>query len=183
MSAEEPSHDTSNSPKAQLDAMIPQVYGELHRLAFAYLRSERPGHTLQPTALINEVYLRLTTQHSVDFHNRAHLIGVAAQMMRRILCNYEEQRRADKRGGDATLVYLEDAPEIPSAHTIVFSELDHALNRFAEIDPRQAKVMELRIFGGLNVDETAEFLEISPATVHRDWATGKLWLAQQLRPA
>ena len=159
--------------RAQLDAVIPQVYGELHRLAFAYLRNERDGHTLQPTALVNEVYMRLATQHSVDFRNRAHLIGVAAQLMRRILCNYEEQRRADKRGGNATLVCLEDAPEIPSAQTIVFSELDDALNRFTEIDPRQSKVMELRIFGGLSVEETAEFLGISPATVHRDWATGK----------
>ena len=166
--------------KLSLDEVMPQVYDELHRLASVYMHRERQGHTLQPTALVNETYLRLIGQHSVDFQNRSHLLGVAAQMMRRILRTHEEKRGTDKRGGDVTVICLSDSPDIAVAPALVFSEVDDVLNRLAVLNERQAKVAELRIFGGLTVEETAEFLHISVATVHRDWASGKLWLAREL---
>ena len=165
--------------RATLNDLMPQLYAELHRIAAAYMRRERGGHTLQPTALVNEAYLRLLSQHSVEFSNRSQVLGVAAQMMRRILCTHAEKRRADKRGGEFTIVSLDDSPE-PSAHALVFSDVDEALNRLAAMDQRQATVAELRIIGGLTVEETAEYLKISVATVHRDWASGRLWLAREL---
>lgn len=168
--------------KLSLDSVMPQVYDELHRLAASYMRRERDGHTLQPTALVNEAYMRLIGQHSVDFTNRAHLLGVAAQMMRRILMTHEEKRRTDKRGGEFTIICLADSPEPASpSQTLVFTEIDDVLNRLALLDERQAKVAELRIFGGLTAEETADFLKVSVATVHRDWASGKLWLMRELR--
>ena len=167
--------------KLSLDDVMPQVYDELHRLAASYMRNERNGHTLQPTALINETYLRLITQHSVDFGNRSHVIGVAAQMMRRILRTHDEKRIAGKRGGGATMICLADTPEPSIAPVLGFNDLDEALNRLGELDPRQAAVAELRIFGGLTAEEIADFLKVSVATAHRDWASGRLWLTQQLR--
>lgn len=169
--------------RTSLDAVMPQIYDELHRLAASYMSCERSEHTLQPTALVNEIYLQLLKQHSVDFNNRSQVVGVAAQMMRRVLRKHEETRRAAKRGGDATLICLSDAPEPASPPAVEFGEVDLALDRLAKLDERQAKVVELRIFGGLTVEETAEFLSISPATVHRDWATGKIWLISELRRA
>jgi RNA polymerase sigma factor (TIGR02999 family) len=145
------------------------------------MRNERDGHTLQPTALVNEAYLRLLAQHSVDFSNRAHLLGVAAQMMRRILRTHEEKRRANKRGGEVTILCLADTPEPAGAAPIAFSDVDEVLDRLAALDARQAQVAELRIFGGLTLEETAEFLAVSTATVHRDWVSGRLWLARELR--
>ncbi len=167
--------------KLSLDDVMPQVYDELHRLAASYMRNERDGHTLQPTALINETYLRLISQHSVDFNNRSHVIGVAAQMMRRILRTHDEKRIAGKRGGGATMICLADSPEPSIAPVLGFSDLDEALNRLGELDARQATVAELRIFGGLTAEETADFLKISVVTAHRDWASGRLWLTQQLK--
>ena len=167
--------------KLLLDEVIPLVYDELRRLAAAYISRERAGHTLQPTALVNETYMRMISQHSVDFSNRAHLLGVAAQMMRRILRTYGETRNAEKRGGDITLIRLSDSPEPAAASDIAFSDIDEVLNRLTDLNERQSKVAELRIFGGLTPEETAEYLEISVATVHRDWASGKLWLARELR--
>jgi RNA polymerase sigma-70 factor (ECF subfamily) len=167
--------------KLVLDDILPQVYDELHRLAGSYMYQERGNHTLQPTALVNEAYLRLSSQHSVDFSNRAQVIGVAAQMMRRILRSYDDRRDAEKRGGDVTLVRLDDSPEPSAAPAVVFNEVDEVLNRLAEMNERTAKIVELRIFGGMTVEETAEFLEISVATVYRDWQTGKLWLAAELK--
>lgn len=169
--------------RTSLDAVMPQIYDELHRLAASYMSNERVGHTLQPTALVNEIYLQLLKQHSVDFTNRGQVVGVAAQMMRRVLRKHEETRRATKRGGDATRICLSDAPEPASPPAVEFGEVDLALDRLAKLDERQAKVVELRIFGGLTVEETAEFLSISAATVHRDWATGKIWLTSELRRA
>ncbi len=167
--------------KLSLDDVLPQVYDELHRLAGSYMYQERGNHTLQPTALVNEAYLRLSTQHSVDFTNRAQVIGVAAQMMRRILRSYDDRRDAEKRGGDVTLVRLDDSPEPSAAPAVIFNEVDEVLNRLAEMDERMAKIVELRIFGGMTVEETAEFLGISVATVYRDWQAGKLWLAAELK--
>ena len=163
--------------------MLPQVYGELHRLASVYMRSEREGHTLQPTALVNEAYLRLIGQYSVDFSNRAHLLGVAAQMMRRVLTDYARSRQRLKRGGGLTMISLEDSPEKAGAAPLAFSDVDEVLDRLAALDKRQAQVAELRIFGGLTLDETAEFLGVSTPTVHRDWVSGRLWLARELRPS
>jgi RNA polymerase sigma-70 factor (ECF subfamily) len=165
-----------------LDDMMPLVYEELHRLAASYMRREREGHTLQPTALVNEAYMRLVGQHSVNFANRAQLLGVAAQMMRRILATHGTKRGAEKRGGDVTRVWVTDLAEHGSAPAVVFGEIDEALDRLAALDARQAKVMELRIFGGLTAEETAEFLEVSVATVQRDWASGRIWLAKELEP-
>lgn len=169
-----------SADKSSLDESMPQVYEELHRLAVAYMRSERQGHTLQPTALVNEAYLRLLSQHSVDFNNRAQVLGVAAQMMRRILRKHAEKRSADKRGGNLTVVHLADSPEPAASPVLPFNEIDELLDRLALLDERQAKVVELRIFGGLTVDETSDFLKVSVATVHRDWATGKLWIASEM---
>ncbi len=156
------------------------VYAQLHHLAASYMRNEREGHTLQPTALVHETYLRLATQHSVDFSNRAQVLGVAAQMMRRILRTYGDHRAAVKRGGEITIVCLADAPEPAATSVLFFSEVDHVLDRLAELDERQARVAELRIFGGLTIEETAEFLHISVSSANRDWASGRLWLAGQL---
>lgn len=166
--------------KATLDRMMPQVYSELRRLAGYYLSHERPDHTLQPTALVNETYLRLTTQHSVDFNNRSQVLGVAAQMMRRILRTHDRDLSAGKRGGDSTTICLSDAPEPASAPDLLFSEVDEVLDRLAQLDQRQAKVAELRIFGGMTIEEISEFLNVSVATVNRDWASGRVWLASEL---
>jgi len=170
------------SKTISLNEAFPLVYGELYRLARGYMRREREGHTLQPTALINEAYLRLISQHSVDFGNHAQLLGIAAQMMRRILSTHEEKRRAGKRGQDFAIVRIGDATE-PAAPTVVlFSDVDDVLNRLAAMDERQAKIAELRIFGGLTADEIAECLHVSAATVNRDWASAKVWLARELKP-
>jgi RNA polymerase sigma factor (TIGR02999 family) len=164
-----------------LDDAMPLIYAELHRLAAGYMRREREGHTLQPTALVNETYLRLMDQHSVDFGNRAQVLGVAAQMMRRILQTHEESRKASKRGGEFTIVCLGDSPEPAAAVALAFCDVDDVLNRLAQLDARQSQVAELRLFGGLTLEETAEFLGVSVATAHRDWTSGRLWLARELR--
>ena len=168
--------------KSTLDEILPEVYADLHRLAAAYMSNERDGHTLQPTALVHEAYLRLIGQHSVDFRNRGHVLGVAAQMMRRILRTHDERRGTNKRGGDVTMVCLSDANE-PAAHPLIFSDVDEALRQLALLDERQATVVELRIFGGMSSEEIASFLNISVATAHRDWATGRLWMMQELTPS
>lgn len=164
--------------KSTLDDLLPQVYSDLHRLATAYMRQERDGHTLQPTALVHEAYLRLMGQHSVDFSNRNHILGIAAQMMRRILRTHDDGRNAQKRGGEVMMVALSEANE--PAQALIFSEVDEALHGLARLDERQANVVELRIFGGLSTEEIAKFLGISVATAHRDWATGRLWMMQAL---
>lgn len=164
---------------AALDALLPVVYGELRRLARRYLREERSGHTLQPTALVHEAYLRLIGQHSVDWENRAHFFAISAQMMRRILVNHAEARRADKRGGEAEHLTLGAADEVPAPQTDVLA-LDHALRALEKLDPRQARVVELRYFGGLDIPEVANALGVSAATVKREWTTAKLWLKREL---
>lgn len=163
-----------------LDGVMPEVYAELHRLAVSYMRGERGNHTLQPTALVSEAYLKLLGQHSVDFGNRAQVLGVAAQMMRRILRTHAEKRNADKRGGDATIIGLSDSPEPRAAECVPFNEVDELLDRLAALNERQAQVAECRIFGGLTLQETGEFLEISETTAHRDWVCGRLWLTREL---
>ncbi len=165
----------SDGKQDALDELMPVVYQELRKLARSYLRAERPEHTLQPTALVNEAYLRLVDQKNVRWENRRHFYGIAAQLMRRILVDHARKRQSEKRGGGEALIPFEEAKGVPvKARDLV--ALDDALKDFATIDPRSAKIVELRQFGGLSIDETADVLEISPATVKRDWTLAKAWL-------
>src|SRR5215831_7085684 len=161
--------------------LIPLVYGELRRLADSYMRRERTGHTLQTTALVHEAYLKLLGQRSVDWQNRAHFFGIAAQVMRRILIDHARGHVRDKRGGGREAVPLDEALVFSPERSADFLELDSALERLAELDPRQAKIVELRFFGGLTVEEAAEVLGISPKTVKRDWSVAKAWLHGELK--
>ncbi len=160
--------------------LIPLVYGELRRLAAHYMRQERPDHTLQPTALVHEAYLRLVEQKGVNYQNRAHFFGVAAQLMRRILVDHARNRQAAKRGGVQQRVELEDALLATTRKSTDLLALDEALGRLAERDPRQGRIVELRFFGGMTVEETAEILAISPKTVKRDWNVARAWLHAEI---
>jgi RNA polymerase sigma factor (TIGR02999 family) len=170
----------STHDKAALDALLPAVYGELHALAERYLRIERPDHTLQPTALVHEAYIRLSAQRHVDWCDRAQFFGVAAQMMRRILVNHAEARNSAKRGGKVTRVTLDESVSWSGEQALDLVELDESLTALAAFDPRQARVVELRFFAGLGIEETAEVLGISPATVKREWSVAKAWLRREL---
>jgi RNA polymerase sigma factor (TIGR02999 family) len=169
-----------NGDKAALDEMSGVLYQELRRLARYVLSSERPNHTLQPTGLVHEAYLRLVSQKDVDWRNRSHFLGIAASMMRRILINYAEARKAAKREGYADAIGLEDALGVFTNPRVDFLELNRALDELAKLDSQQGKVVELRYFGGLSIEETAEVLGMSPATVKRDWSTARLWLFQRM---
>jgi len=153
----------------------------LHRLAHAYMRHENPEHTLQTTALINETYLRLIDQRRVQWQNRAHFFGIAAQIMRRILLNYARDRNRQKRGGKAVHVSLSEAFVIPAEKDREIIALNDALDMLEAIDERKAKVVELRFFGGLTVEEVAEVLKLSTVTVLRDWAFAKAWLSREMK--
>jgi RNA polymerase sigma-70 factor, ECF subfamily len=166
--------------KQALDKLLPVVYDELRRQAARYLRRERPGHTLQTTALIHEAYLRLIDQKSVQWQNRAQFFGIAAQMMRRILVDHARTKHRAKRGGSDIRVSLTDATSVTKDPDLNLVELDEALNRLEKIDPQQSKIVELRFFSGLNVEETAAALQISPATVKRDWKVAKAWLYREI---
>ena len=171
---------SSRGDKQSLDQLLPAVYEELRALAAHYLQRERREHTLQPTALVHEAYMRLIDQHSVDWRNRAQFFGVAAQMMRRILKNHAEARRAEKRGGGAERVTLTSDLNIASRADVDVLAIDQALTRLAELDKRQAEIVELRIFGGLSVAEVSEVLGVSEPTVKRDWSMAKAWLKREL---
>jgi RNA polymerase sigma-70 factor (ECF subfamily) len=162
-----------------LDRLIPLVYGELHRMAERYLRRERLGHTLQPTAIVNEAYLRLLGRQGADWHNRAHFFAVAAQSMRRILVEHARQRDAKKRGGQGTR-YLLDTVVMTEPRAVDLIAVDDALVRLTALDPEQGRVVELRFFGGLTEDETAEVLSVSQTTVHRKWLLAKAFLHREL---
>ncbi|HEX3320361.1 MAG TPA: sigma-70 family RNA polymerase sigma factor [Terriglobales bacterium] len=166
--------------KAALDALMPLVYDELRRLAHIYLRRERGDHTLQSTALVHEAYARLVGQNLPEWQNRAHFFAVAAQIMRQILVDYARSRRADKRGGSACKLPLEDADGDAKVANVDIVALDDALESLARIDPQQSQVVELRFFGGLSIEETSEVLKISPSTVKRDWNTARVWLYREL---
>ena len=166
--------------KEALDELMPVVYDELRRLAQKYLSHERPGHTLQTTALVHEAYLRLVDQRSVNWQNRAQFFGIAAQMMRRILINHATDRNAKKRQGYATKVSLDDAVSLFEKRELDIMALDEALNGLAALDPQQAQIVELRFFSGLTIEEVSELLDISPATTKREWDSAKLWLRRQL---
>ncbi len=161
--------------------LIPVVYAELRRLAGSYMRRERVDHTLQATALVHEAYLKLVEQRSVNWQGRAHFFGVAAQIMRRILIDYARGHSREKRGGEQKKVSLDDAFVFCEQQADELLAVDDSLNRLAEIDPRQARVVELRFFGGLSVEEAAEVLGVSPKTVKRDWSVAKAWLYADLK--
>jgi RNA polymerase sigma-70 factor (ECF subfamily) len=163
-----------------LDRLTPLVYQELRRLARRYMRGERPGYTLQATALINEAYLRLVDVNRVRWQNRGHFLAVSAQMMRRILVEYARRRNRDKRAGDARRVSLDEALEVSRENEPNLVALDDALTALTAADPRLARVVELRFFGGLTVDETADVMKVSSATVTRDWSVAKAWLLREL---
>jgi len=171
----------SNGDAEILDDLLPLVYVELRRQAAGYLRRERSDHTLQPTALINEAYLKLIDQRDVKWQNRAHLFAIAAQAMRRILVDYARERHREKRGGSAENLPIKEAAFVVSkGKSIDLVALDEALTRLAKFDERQARVVELKFFSGLDIDETAEVLGVSNVTVRRDWNMAKAWLHQEI---
>ncbi len=164
-----------------LKDLFPVVYDELRRIAGSYMRRENPGHTLQATALVNEAYFKLVDQKAVQWQNRAHFFGIAAQIMRRILCDHARARHAEKRGGDVARLALDEAVSVGAAAEPDLVALDDALKELAKINERQAKVVEMRFFGGLSVEETAEALGASTATVKRDWTFARAWLLKELQ--
>jgi RNA polymerase sigma factor (TIGR02999 family) len=166
--------------EAAREALIPLVYDELRRVARRYLWRERPDHTLQSAALVNEAYLRLVAQQLPAWQNRAHFFGVAAQLMRQILVDHARARGAAKRGAGAPRLTFDPAIALPQKQELDVVELDDALNKLAQLDPQQSRVVELRFFGGLSIEETALVIGASPATVKRDWATARAWLHREL---
>ncbi|MDQ3685741.1 MAG: sigma-70 family RNA polymerase sigma factor [Acidobacteriota bacterium] len=173
---------SQDGDRQALDRLLPVVYTELHKQAARYLRKERVGHTLQPTALVHEAYLRLINQRDVEWQNRAHFFGICAQLMRRILVDHARERQAEKRGGaGAVRITLDERVAAAREREVDLLALDEALTRLAAIDERQARVVELRFFSGLNVEETAEVMEVSQATVKLDWSMAKAWLRREMK--
>ncbi len=172
--------DWSNGNQAAHDELMPLVYEELHRLARRYMSRERRGHTLQTSALVNEAYLRLVDQREVTWQSRAHFFGIAAQLMRRILVDHARSRQYSKRGGGARQVSLDEGAIVSPERAAVVVALDDALTSLAVIDSRKSQIVELRFFGGLSIEETAEVLAVSPGTIMRDWTLAKAWLRKEI---
>jgi RNA polymerase sigma factor (TIGR02999 family) len=172
--------DWRNGDGEALDRLMPLVYEELRRMANNYLRNERKGHTLQTAALVNEAYLRLVDHENIAWQNRAHFFGVAAQAMRRILVDHARTRNYQKRGGAAQRVSLDEAATLAEGRPAELIALDEALDELAKLDERKCRVVELRYFGGLSIEETAEALGVSIPTVTRDWNTAKVWLMREM---
>ena len=172
--------DWGQGDQSALDRLMPLVYSELRHVAQNQLRLENLGHTLQPTALVHETYLRLVDQQRVEWRNRAQFFAISAQLIRRILVDHARHRRAAKRGGMATRLELDGSIAAPGSDIVDSIALETALNGLADLDPQQARVIELRFYAGLSIDETASALGISPATVSRDWVTAKAWLYRRL---
>lgn len=172
----------SNGNQAARDQLMGVVYDELHRLARRYMRRESPGHTLQTSALLNEAFLRLVDQKNVHWQNRAHFFGIAAQMMRRILVDYARSRNYEKRGGGVRALSLDEAFIVSDARNEEVVNVHEALEKLTEFDARKGQIVELRFFGGLSIEETAEVLGVSPGTVMRDWTLAKAWLRRELSP-
>ena len=171
----------SSGDESALEGLIPLVYDELRRLAKNYLRKERAGHTLQPTALVNEAYMRLADQKSMKWQNRAQFYGIAAQLMRRILVDHARLKHAEKRGGaEQQRLSITSAGEIAAMPDLDLLALHEALEELAEIDPQQARIVELKFFAGLSIEETAEVMNLGHATVERDWKMARAWLRRQL---
>ena len=162
------------------DALLPLVYDELRRQAHHHLRNERPHHTLQSAALVNEVYLRLVAQNLPKWESRAHFFAIAAQLMRQILVDYARRHRASKRASGVCMLTLDDAVALPQRKNVDVVALDDALNALAEVDPRQSRVVELRFFAGLSLEETSEVMGIATATVQRDWTAARAWLHREI---
>jgi RNA polymerase sigma factor (TIGR02999 family) len=173
----------NNGDREALDKLMPLIYEELRKMAKRYMRQQNPGHTLQTTALIHEAYLRMVKQKEKRIENRAHFFGIAAQAMRQILVDYARSRHTAKRGGDARTISLEEAALVTQDRAAELVAFDDALKELETLSKRQSRVVELRYFGGLTVDETATVLEVSPDTVMRDWSMAKTWLHRALRPA
>lgn len=169
-----------NGDEQAFDKLLPLVHDELRRLAGHYMRRERPGHTLQTSALVNEVYLRLVGHGEIAWQNRAHFFGIAAQAMRQVLVDYARRRNFQKRGGQAEHVSLDEAATLAAGRAAEVVALDEALQSLARFDQRKSRVVELRYFGGLSVEETAEVLGVSVPTVMRDWNAAKLWLRREM---
>jgi RNA polymerase sigma factor (TIGR02999 family) len=172
--------DWSNGNEAALERLTPLVYEELHRLARRHMRRERPGHTLQTSALVNEAYVRLIDQRRVHWQSRAQFFSIASRLMRRILVDYARGHNRDKRGGGALQVSLDEAALVSQERAAELIALDDALSSLAAIDQRKTQVVELRFFGGMSVEETAEVLKVSAVTVMRDWSTAKAWLKRAI---
>ncbi|HZS47276.1 MAG TPA: sigma-70 family RNA polymerase sigma factor [Blastocatellia bacterium] len=170
----------NNGDQEALSQLTPLVYRELHRLAHGYLRGEQRGHILQTTALINEAFVRLIDWQSIQWQNRAHFFGVAATLMRNILVQFAREQNAAKRGGQAIQVSLSEATAVKTRHNPDLVALDDALNTLEKLDPRQARIVELRFFAGLSLEEAAEVAQVSVSTVRRDWRMAQAWLHQQL---
>jgi len=172
--------DWSNGDRAALDKLIPVVEEELRRLAHRYMSRERAGHTLQTTALVNEAFVRLVNRKNVHWQNRAHFFGIAAQLMRTILVDHARSHASAKRGGGANKLELDEGMVVSQQKASEVLALDDALKQLALIDPQQSRIVELRFFGGLTVEETAEVMHLSPATIKREWSTAKAWLYREL---
>jgi RNA polymerase sigma factor (TIGR02999 family) len=187
MMAEPPVHEVtdllrawSEGDESALKKLVPIVHDELHRLARVYMANERPGHTLQATALVNEAYLRLLDVGQINWQNRAQFMGVCAQLMRRILVDFARRRKSKKRGGENIQLSLEEGLIVSKDRAAELLALDDALSAFAAMDARRSRVVELRFFGGLSVEETAEVVKVSPDTVMHDWKLAKAWLAREM---
>jgi len=162
------------------EALVPLVYNELRRIARRCLSGQRSDHTLQPTALVHEAYLRLVRYDSIDWRDRAHFFALAAQIMRQILVDHARKQTAAKRGGNSVTLVVNEASAVAKQTSLDLLALDDALKQLASLDPRQSQIVELRFFGGLSIEETAEAVNISPATIKREWATARLWLLQEM---
>jgi RNA polymerase sigma factor (TIGR02999 family) len=175
----------SQGDQGALDKLMPLVYGELRRLASSHLRRERSNHTLQSTALVHEAFMRLVNQQDVQWRNRAHFYAIAAQMIRRILVDYARSQHAEKRGSGAVKLALDDAMAVPQQADMDLLGLNDALDQLAELDARQSRIVELRFFAGLSIEETAEVMNLSPASIKREWNTARAWLFREMtrRPA
>jgi RNA polymerase sigma factor (TIGR02999 family) len=172
--------DWSRGDRTALDQLLPLVYAELRRVALRQLRKERADHTLQPTALVHEVFIRLVDQRQVDWQNRAHFFGVAASVMRRILVDHARRHGARKRGDGVRRVPIDEARDVAASNDLSVLALDHALARLETVDAELARIVELRAFGGLTIEEAAHVLGVSPSTAKRDWRTAKAWLNREL---
>ena len=172
--------DWSRGDRAALDQVLPLVYAELRRVARRQLRKERSDHSLQPTALVHEVFIRLVDQRQVDWQNRAHFFGVAATVMRRILVDHARRHGASKRGEGVPRVPIDEARDVAASDGMPILALDQALDRLEKVDAELARIVELRAFGGLTIDEAAHVLNVSPSTAKRDWRTAKAWLTREL---
>jgi RNA polymerase sigma-70 factor (ECF subfamily) len=173
----------SKGDRAALDSLVQLIYAELHRLARRYMHREAPGHTLDTTALVNEAYLRMVNQNAVNWQNRAHFFGVSAQVMRNILIVMARGRKRLRRGGDAHHVSLDEALIFSEERAGELLSLDDALTALGKLDERKSRIVEMRYFGGLSVEETAEVLKVSPTTVDREWKLARAWLYSQMQKA